>query len=230
MATSGIYENLMNLPLFNGVSYTRLQEIVGATRLSFLKYSPGETLIHPGEPCSQLKFVIAGSVRLTVTNSTDRFKVSQTLTAPSIISPDFLFGRNTLYPAGATAIDTVSLMQIEKADFISILQTDEVFLFNYLNFLSTNAQKAVDGVLALTTGSLEERIAFWIIALTQRDATDITLTARSRDLYTLFGVQRSSFIATLESMRERELITFTNTEISVISRRALRSVLLKNPD
>lgn len=230
MALNSMYENLMVLPLFNGVSYNRISEIVGNTRLAFSKYLPGEKIIEAGDPCTRMMFVIGGSVRLTVRNSTDRFIVCQTLEAPTVVSPDFLFGRNTLYPATVVAIDTVSIMQIEKNDFINIIRSDEVCLFNYLNYISTNAQKAIDGVLALTSGSLEERIAFWIIALTQRDAKDVTLACRQRDLYTLFGVQRSSFISTLDSMKERGLIDYTPTEIRVISRNDLRSVLLKTPD
>ena len=37
---SSMYENLMTLPLFKGVSYNRVSEIVGKTRLGFLKYLP----------------------------------------------------------------------------------------------------------------------------------------------------------------------------------------------
>ncbi|MCM1051416.1 MAG: Crp/Fnr family transcriptional regulator [Paenibacillus sp.] len=230
MAPNSMYENLMTLPLFKGISYSRLSEIVGNTRLAFLKYLPGEPMLNAGEPCSHIKFVISGHARLTIRNENDRVRVSQTLTAPAVISPDFLFGRNTLYPATATAIDTVSIMQIDKKDFIPLLQRDEIFLFNYLNILSTNAQKAVDGVLSLTSGSLEERIAFWIIALTQMDSDDIVLTAKQKDLYSLFGVQRSSFIASLDSMKARGILDYTSTEIRVRSRRALRDVLLKTPD
>lgn len=230
MALNSMYENLMRLPLFNGVSYNRISEIVGNTRLAFMKFLPGERIVSAGDPCTRLMFVIGGKVRLAVRNSSDRFIVSQTLESPSVVSPDFLFGRNTLFPASVTAIDTVSIMEIEKNDFINIIRNDEVCLFNYLNYISTNAQKAVDGVLALTSGSLEERIAFWIIALTQRDAKDIVFSCRQRDLYSLFGVQRSSFISTLDSMKERGLIDYTPTEISVTSRSELRSVLLKSPD
>lgn len=230
MALNSMYENLMGLPLFNGVSYNRISEIVGSTKLSFLKFLHGERIVSAGDPCTRLMFVIGGKVRLSVRNNSDRFIVSQTLEAPSVISPDFLFGRNTLFPASVTAIDTVSIMEIEKNDLISIIRNDEVCLFNYLNFISTNAQKAIDGVLALTSGSLEERIAFWIIALTQRDAKDIVFSCRQRDLYSMFGVQRSSFISTLESMKERGLIDYNPTEIRVISRSELRSVLLKSPD
>lgn len=230
MALNSMYENLMGLPLFNGVSYNRISEIVGGTRLAFLKFLPGEKIVMAGDPCTRLMFVIGGKVRLSIRNSSDRFIVSQTLEAPSVISPDFLFGRNTLFPASVTAIDTVSIMEIEKNDFITIIRSDEVCLFNYLNFISTNAQKAIDGVVALTSGSLEERIAFWIIALTQRDAKDIVLACRQRDLYSMFGVQRSSFINTLDSMKERGLIDYGPTEIRVISRNDLRSILLKSPD
>lgn len=230
MALNSMYENLMRLPLFNGVSYNRISEIVGNTRLAFMKFLSGERIVSAGDPCTRLMFVIGGKVRLAVRNSSDRFIVSQTLESPSVVSPDFLFGRNTLFPASVTAIDTVSIMEIEKNDFINIIRNDEVCLFNYLNYISTNAQKAVDGVLALTSGSLEERIAFWIIALTQRDAKDIVFSCRQRDLYSLFGVQRSSFISTLDSMKERGLIEYTQTEISVTSRSELRSVLLKSPD
>ncbi len=114
MALNSMYENLMGLPLFNGVSYNRISEIVGGTRLAFLKFLPGEKIVMAGDPCTRLMFVIGGKVRLSIRNSSDRFIVSRTLEAPSVISPDFLFGRNTLFPASVTAIDTVSIMEIEK--------------------------------------------------------------------------------------------------------------------
>lgn len=93
-----------------------------------------------------------------------------------------------------------------------------------------NAQKAVDGILALTTGSLEERIAFWIISLTQRGGTDITLTCKQRDLYSLFGVQRTSFIATLEGMKNRGIIDYDSNEIRIMSRDSLLDILNTGAD
>ncbi len=37
-----MYEILMSLPLLNGVSRTRILEIVGKTKFHFLKYLDGE--------------------------------------------------------------------------------------------------------------------------------------------------------------------------------------------
>jgi CRP-like cAMP-binding protein len=88
-----------------------------------------------------------------------------------------------------------------------------------------NAQKGTEGILAIATGTLEDRIAFWIISLTQRGGTDIALTCRQRDLYSLFGVQRTSFIATLESMKQRGIIDYDQNEIRIKSRRDLLEIL-----
>lgn len=230
MSSIAIYESMASLPLFRGITYSRLQEIVGTMRLSFLKYLPGELIHSEGDPCTHIKFVMKGAVRVVINDESGRFGVSQTLNGPNVISPDFLFGRHTLYPGMAMAIDTVSVMQMEKNDFVGLLMKDEVILYNFANLLSTNAQKAVDGVLALTSGSLEERIAFWIIALTQSTAENIVLSARQRDLYTLFGVQRSSLTAALDGMKELGLIDYSASEIWVISRKKLRGLLLRLPD
>ena len=37
---------------------------------------------------------------MTIRNDSDRVRVSQTLAAPSVISPDFLFGRNAISRLG----------------------------------------------------------------------------------------------------------------------------------
>lgn len=220
-----MFDILMEIPLFRGVSRERMAEVVGIAKFHFLKYLPGETIVSAGDPCTHIKFIISGSLRSKIVNSDQRFKVTQTLKAPDVIAPDYLFGRITTYPCTAEAIEPVSILQLTKNDYMKILSTDPVFMFNYLNMLSVNAQKSVEGVLALTTGSMEERIAFWIIALTQPTGTDIELRCRQRDLYSFFGVPRSSFIATLEGMRERGLITFDSESIGIPNRKALVSLL-----
>lgn len=220
-----MYDILMRLPLFNGVTRERISEILEKAKFHFLKYLPGEQIINRGDPCTHIRFIINGSIRTTIANEDNRFRVSQTLSAPDVIAPDFLFGRTTTYPCSAIALETCGILQISKSDYMAILNTDQIFLFNFLNILSMNAQKTIDGVLSLTSGDLEQRIAFWIVALTQREGKDITLSCKQRDLYTLFGVQRTSFIATLDSLKERDIIDYDQNEIRVLSRRMLTNII-----
>lgn len=222
---SSMFELLMNLPLFRGVSRSRIAEVVGSAKFHFLKYPKGETVVRAGEECTHLAFVISGSVRSEISNSSKRFSVSQTLKAPSAIAPDFLFGRTTRYPGTAVALTDCSILKISKVDYIRILNADQVFMFNFLNTLSVNAQKALDGILALTSGGLDERIAFWIIALTQPGSEDIELTCKTRDLCNLFSVQRNVFDAACHEMEQRNLIRYSPRKIEIVDRREMLSLL-----
>lgn len=222
---SSMFELLMNLPLFRGVSRSRIAEVVGSAKFHFLKYPKGETVVRAGEECTHLAFVISGSVRSEISNSSKRFSVSQTLKAPSAIAPDFLFGRTTRYPGTVVALTDCSILKISKVDYIRILNADQVFMFNFLNTLSVNAQKALDGILALTSGGLDERIAFWIIALTQPGSEDIELTCKTRDLCNLFSVQRNVFDAACHEMEQRNLISYSPRKIEIVDRREMLSLL-----
>ncbi len=220
-----MFDQLLSLPMFRGVSKARLSEVVGKVKLHFLKFPAGETIIRAGEECTHLAFVLSGQVRLTAVNSNGRFIIGQTVSAPAVISPDFIFGRITTYPSTVVALNTVSILKISKQDFVDILYSDHVFMLNYLNTISVNAQKALSGLLSLTDGSLDQRIAFWVIALTQPGSEDIRLTCRSRDLCTIFGVQRSTFEATAAAMKAAGLITYTPREICIVNRREMLNIL-----
>lgn len=222
---ASMLEQLMELPLFKGVSHTRMAQIVGEAKFHFLKYPAGETVLAAGDKCDHVTFILSGSVRSVIVNHNGRFSVGQTLSAPNVISPNFLFGKVTTYPYTVTAIDTVSVLKISKTDYINILNYDHVLLFNYLNVLSMNAQKGIEGILSLTTAAIDQRIAFWISALTQTGGTDIKLVCRRRDLCSLFSMQRSAFDAALAEMARKGLITYDNKELNVVDRKNLLALL-----
>lgn len=222
---ASMFEILMELPLFKGVSRQRMASTVGSHKFHFLKYLPGELIFRAGDMCSDLAFIISGNVRTRIENTAGRFSVEQTLGAREAIAPDFLFGRNTCYPCSVHSIDTVSILRISKTDYLDILNSDPVFMLNCLNLLSMNAQKCVEGIIAVSTGDLPERIAFWISSLTQPRARDIVLSCARRDLVSLFGVPRTSLRQALEQMSNAGLISFTADSIRVPDRRALLSLL-----
>ena len=220
-----MFQTLMKMPLFHGVSYNKLSEIIGKHRFHFLKFADREKIISAGDACTHLSTIVSGKARVTINSSDERVKVSQTLEAPEPIAPDFFFGRTTRYPATVIASGECGIMQIEKNDYIEIINSDRIFLFNYLNMLSMNAQLSTDGVLALTSGDLRKRIAYWIIALTQLNGKDIIMECRQRDLYSVFGVQRQSLTAALDEMKEAGILDFTATRIAVADRKLLLKLL-----
>lgn len=220
-----MFDILTQLPLFRGVTHERIAATVGMAKFHFLKYNQGDVIASAGESCTHIKFLIAGQVTITISNSDERFKISQTLAAPDVISPDFLFGSATIYPGQVVAATDASLVQVSKQDYVKILASDPIFMFNFLNYLSMNAQKCIDGVLAMTNGSIEERLAMWVVAMTQPTAKDIVITCRQRDMYAMFGVQRSSFYAALDRMVDMGAISYGQGQIKIHDRRAMLQIM-----
>lgn len=220
-----IFDVLIDLPLFRGVTRERIEATVGSTKFHFLKFGDGDVIAEAGEACKHLLFVLSGSVKVIISNTDGRFRISQTLNAPDVVLPDFLFGSSTVYPGTVKAVGTVSIVRIAKSDYLKILTSDDIFLFNYLNYLSMNAQKGVEGVLAMTNGSIEERLATWVVAMTQPTASDITITCRQRDLYIMLGVQRSTYMAAIDRLVEHGVIRYQPGEIVVTDRREMVSVM-----
>lgn len=221
-----MFQTLVKIPLFSGVSQERMAEVIEKAKFHFLKYTPDNDIALAGQNITHLNFIIGGSVRLSIQGIDQGFCIESSLTAPDVIAPDFLFGRHTEYPCTAAAIDTVSILSVSKTDYLDMLQRDRIFQLNYLNTLSMNAQKSVLGVQSLTSGSFEERIAFWVVAMTQSRATDIVLRCRQRDLCRIFGVQRSAMIAALDDMHRRGLLRYDSDAVFFHDRRELVSLLL----
>ncbi|MDE6145007.1 MAG: Crp/Fnr family transcriptional regulator [Muribaculaceae bacterium] len=223
---SPIYQTILDLPLIKGVSAARLTEIAGRYKLNFKKYAPGSVIINVGDRCECLKFVLSGSVSMAIADADETLVIQQTLTAPQVIAPDYLFGRLTEYPCSVKAESSVGIMEISKEEYRKMLASDSVFLFNYLNAVCSRSQRGVRGLLALISGSAVERIAYWISTLTQFGATDIRVTSERADLNTLLGISASAWRGAMERMRSAGIIVdVTPRSFSVTSRAALAALL-----
>lgn len=225
-----MYEVIMDLPLFQGVSHNKISELIEKTRFHFLKYKKGETIVSTGDVCGHVRFIISGEIKLEICSVNKRVSVSELLKAPNVIGADYLFGRDTTYPFTVTAMDDCGILQIEKADYIKIIQSDKVFLFNILNNLSRNSQKAVCGIMSLSSGSIAERLAFMVETLTQKGGYGITIDYKQKDICQIFGVQRTSFVNALVALKADGIIDYTPSQIKILDRSTILEILHSKED
>ncbi len=220
-----IFEKLLNLPLFQGISRNTLSNLVEKFPFHFLKYDTGETIIDAGEKCTHIRFVISGSVSITMTSKQSKVVLSQIIDAPEVIAPDYLFGRSTEYPCMVKAANMCGVLQIKKTDYIAMLQSEKVLLFNILNYLSRNSQNRLWTFTSKTGGKFTIRLALLIYELTTRNSRDIKLTFKQKDLCALLGVRRTTLIMSLDELRNNGIISYSQNEITVLDRSALIDII-----
>lgn len=219
-----IYDTLMGLPLFQGISRMKLSELVEKIPFYFLKHRDGENIISVGDKCDTVLFLVSGEARIDIPCQNKRIHFLQTIAAPNVIGADYLFGKVTRYPFSVFSRGVCGTLQINKSDYINMIQGDRVFLFNILNLLSRNTQRNFAAVTSLTKGSIPERIAQMINMLTYPEATDIKIAFRQKDFSTMLGAQRTSFINALNHMKEAGAIDYSLTELMVKDREKLMNL------
>ena len=141
MAT--MYETIMNLPLFKGLSHEQISAFLEKTNIQFSRYSDQDTIASASENVTELKCVISGTVKFI-------HKINASLTITEIektniiLGADKLFGMDTKYRYEAVAVGPVSTMVFSKQQYQNLLNAKSIFLLNYLNFLSYRAQIRYD--------------------------------------------------------------------------------------
>lgn len=214
-----MFELLLQLPLFQGLSTEALSALVEKYPFHFLKFGDGEKVVNSGDTVTHARFVVSGSVRLDMPFSRLQVTLSQTLTAPQVLGPDWLFGMTTKSPYDVTALGECGILQITKSDYVTMLQNDKVLLFNILNFLSLRGQRAATSMLDIRQGSVRERLALLVKTFTTRTSSNVELTFRQKDLCTLLGTQRNSMQKAMNELTEKELVNFSSNKLEIINLR-----------
>ncbi len=226
MSNSGesMFEKLMKLPLFQGVSQEQLALMVEKFPFHFLKYVDREQIAAAGDNCDYLRFVVSGSVRLVITNASCRVSLEQQLEAPDVIGADCLFGLRTVYPFDVFAAGDCGVLQITKAHFVEMLQSNIVCLFNMLNMLSRNSQAPSFSFIMQDRGLVVERLATLVASLTTPNSTKIKLHFRQKDLCLLLGARRTSLVNALDELQQAGIADGSISSLKVFDREALAKI------
>lgn len=210
-----MFELLMQLPLFQGLSVESLSSLVEKYPFHFLKFKDGDRILSAGDPTSHTRFVISGKVRLDMPFNNLSVVLSHTLAAPYVLGADWLFGMTTAYPYGVTAVGKCGILQLTKGDYVEMLRSDKVLLFNILNYLSLRAQRSATFMLDMQHGSVAERLALLLKTFTARTSTDVVLSFKQKDLCSLLSTQRNSLLSAMSALEQDELVVFTTNRLKI---------------
>lgn len=112
---NSMYQQMMQLPLFQGVSTEKITALVEKLPFHFLKFRNGEQIFAAGDPCTHIKFIVSGQVRLEMPCNELRVSLLQTLSTPHVLAAEYLFGRETAYPYTAIAQGAVASFSCARA-------------------------------------------------------------------------------------------------------------------
>ena len=158
MALLQIYDRLLQFPLFQGMSRDDLEIVAGHTRFGFLKMTAGRQVIHAGDPCTHLYFLINGSLKVESFSDDGHYSVVEQMSSPYILQQESIFGYYQRYTHNFYALTDVNFLMLDKEEVVRLSEDFLVFRLNLMNHLATQAQKLIQAQWRRSPQSLQERV------------------------------------------------------------------------
>ena len=225
MPEKRLYDSLLGLPLFLGMTRCDLLEIAGTTKFYFQKLKKSHVIAQEGEPCLHINFLIKGEIKVITEADDHGYQIEETIKAPEVLQVERFFGFNQHYTHTYIAGDDCNIMSFSRKELMKLSDNYEIFRINQLNILTTQTQKSERRLFRVPPKTLEERIIRFFESHCLRPAGEKTFRIKMTRLAEEMNVKRIYISNVLNEMEEKGLIQLYRGIIVIPS---LENLIAKN--
>jgi CRP-like cAMP-binding protein len=210
-----MYDTLLSLPLFQGMSQADFNSLLQKIRLDFVMYEEGAAIISAGDRCKSFAFLINGTVESSRIGMDGNLAFMEQADAPFLIEPYSMFGRAGSYLRTYTAVTPCSFLMVDKQYIYTELGKYNICRMNLLNILSGRVQQLDSHIWTLKETSLRERIIRFVKGLSDTQTGFKKLSIKMNDLALLMDATRLNVSRELNSLEADGLISLRRKEILI---------------
>lgn len=210
-----LYDHLLQFPLFQGMSRDNLAQVVGQTKFGFVKCPGGQVVVREDDPCTQLHFLLSGSLRVDTRSDDHAYTVVEHLQPPYMLQPEAIFGYSQRFTHTYTAAEDSSFVTISKDEILRLATEFLVFRLNLLNLYATQAQRLIRQPWHRFPATLAERIVRFLSYRCIHPAGPKTFHILMTRLADEVGDSRLDVSRTLNQLQRDGLISLHRGRIEV---------------
>ena len=210
-----MYDTLLSLPLFQGMSQVDFNSLLQKVRLDFVRYEEGSTIISAGERCKSFAFLINGSVESSRSGMDGNLIFMEQVDAPCLIEPYSMFGRAGSYQRTYTALTPCSFLMVDKQYIYTELGKYNICRMNLLNILSGRVQQLDSHMWTMEGMDLRGRITRFIKGLSDIQTGSKKMCVKMNYLATLMDATRLNVSRELNALEAEGLISLRRKEIFI---------------
>ncbi|MFW5754573.1 MAG: Crp/Fnr family transcriptional regulator [Marinilabiliaceae bacterium] len=222
-----MYNTLARSPLFSGLNEGQVQDLFTKVVYQVRSYAKGDVIATGGEECRVLQIVLQGSVKGEMIDYSGRVLKIEDIGVPRPLAIAFLFGENNRCPVTISANEYTELLVLSKISVVTLMQSSEVFLTNFLNAVSNRAQFISSKLRFLSFKTIRGKLAHFLLELDRRQNAngEIVLDKTQEELADLFGVARPSLSRSLRELHHEGVIDAKKQRVVIVDRERLMAEL-----
>ena len=183
----------MELPLFKGIGEELLSQMLEKTIVDFQNFEKGIEINRWDQNVKTVDFIISGEASQSYRLVGSPIKVEEILGKGAIIGARHLFGIDTTYSGDVYAQTDLSLMRINKSQYMDILQRDRIYMLNFVNYISAALQRCPSYLMTNHDLPITRTLMMLALSTTSRLARKIVIKGKKRDLAEYCGVSFREF-------------------------------------
>lgn len=218
------YTLLSGSSLFAGVRPDEIEKILRDVPYRLKKFNEGSLIAQSGEPVSSLMIVLRGKVKGEMIDFAGKVIKIEDIPASGALASAFMFGNKNRFPVNVVAMTDVSLLSIDKADFLKMLKSDDRILVNFLDMISSRSQFLSEKIKFLNFKTIKGKLAQFILQQAGKERHSVNLEMTQNDIADFFGVARPSVARALGELEQDGLISASAKNIRIIDRKKLSAL------
>lgn len=204
------------LHLFREIEDKKIQNYLQQKSISLKCYKSGKTLYNQGEQCETLTIIIEGTASAYSLNENGSALTVFDFKEGHMIGANLLFGNQHDYPFNIYCVSDCQLLHIQKEAVCGLLQ-DEVFMMEYIRYLSLNSQGMNQKIKMLTQNTLKDNLLNYLRNQAQlQQSQTVVLPISKKELADFLGVQRPSLFRELKKLKEEKIIHIDKRNITLL--------------
>lgn len=200
---------IKDLILFENLTEEEMQKSIACSQSTTQTYRKGEIIYHEEDKPGKLYFILEGSVELGQNKPMGRLSNIEHLTQGQAFGEIELFLEHETHAYYAKAEDEVTLFAISKHFFKSTCAKNcahhNKIIYNMLRLFAQEAEKNIQKLQLLTSGTLRQRIAHYLMNQSQGCKT-IVLSMKREELAAHLNTTRPSLSRELSAMQREGMI------------------------
>lgn len=185
------------------------------------RFASDEMLFWEGEPCAGIFLIVEGSVKIFKTSPGGREMMLALESAPSTVAELPLFDGGP-YPASVRAVEPVTTMFVNKADFQQVCRQYPDVALKILAVVGRRLRHLVGVVEAMTFGSVTQRLARLLLdAAGHAGSDEFDLPLTHQEIASRLGTVREVVSRNLARFRAEGLVHIQGRQVSIQDREGL---------
>lgn len=200
---------IKDLILFENLNEEELESSLACSQSAIQSFKKGELIYHEEDKPGKLYFILEGSVELGQNRPMGRLANLEHLTQGQAFGEIELFLEHDTHTHYAKAETAVRVLAVSRHFFKSTCTKNcthhNKIIYNMLRLFAQEAEKNIQKLQLLTSGTLRQRIAYYLMNQS-KDCKTIVMSMKREELAAHLNTTRPSLSRELSAMQKEELI------------------------